>query len=139
MIEAVFLSVIIFMLVALGIMEWLYCRSQKVAGWEAVYYAKRLKRRLWGLGFLLIIVITFFYNDAVRLFMHGVFWNLVYILSSLALVFIVFLLLARDVIETARYAMKKHTEITSNSLRRFQKKTNGEKPEEEKDQVHEDS
>jgi hypothetical protein len=139
MIEAVFLSVIIFTLALLGTMEWLHCRSQKVAGWEAVYYAKRLKRRLLGLGLLLIIVITFFYNDNVRLFIHGVYWNLAYILSSLALVFIVFILLARDFMETARYAMKKHTEITVNSIRRLQKKMKREKTEEEKDRIHEDS
>ncbi|MBN1901984.1 hypothetical protein JW926_11735 [Candidatus Sumerlaeota bacterium] len=139
MMEAVFLSVIIFILLLLGIMEWLYCRSQKVAGWEAVYYSKRLKRRLLGLGLLLVIVITFFYNDAVHLFMHGIYWNLAYILSSLALVFIVFLLLAKDIMETARYAMRKHAEITVSSLKQFKKRTPQEKPEEEKDAVHKDS
>jgi len=139
MIEAIFLSVIIFVLVLLGIMEWLNCRSQKVAGWEAVYYSKRLKRRLIGLALLVIIVITFFYNDRVHLFMHGIYWNLVYILSSLALVFIVFVLLAMDIMETARYAMRKHTEITVSSVRRLKEKSNMEKIEEEKDKVHEDS
>lgn len=139
MIEAIFLSVIVFILVLLGIIEWLNCRSQKVAGWEAVYYSKRLKRRLIGLTLLAIIVITFFYNDKVHLFMHGIYWNLVYILSSLALVFIVFILLVVDVMETARYAMRKHTEITVSSVRRLQEKSNIEKIEEEKDKVHEDS
>jgi uncharacterized membrane protein len=139
MIEAVFLSVIIFILVLLGITEWIHCRSQKVAGWEAVYYSKRLKRRLIGLVLLIIIVVTFFYNDRVHLFMHGVYWNLVYILSSLALVFIVFVLLAMDIMETARYAMRKHAEITVNSVRRLKEQSNMEQTEEEKDKVHEDS
>jgi len=119
MFESIFLSVIILVLVILAVMETTYCRSQKVAGWEAVYFSRRLKRRLLGLALLIVISITIFFGDRLRLFFHGPFWNLSYLLSSFALVFIVFLLLVRDIAETARYAVRKQSEITAQSLRHF--------------------
>jgi len=131
MVETIFLSVVIFVLVMLGVVEWLYCRSQKVAGWEARYYARRLKRRLVGLGLLLIIVISIFYSDKVHLFLHGILWNLAFLLSCMALVFIVFLLLIKDIMETARYAVKKQAEITSHSLKQFEREKKDLKQEED--------
>lgn len=119
MFETIFLSVIILVLAILAVMELSYCRSQKVAGWEAVYFSRRLKRRLLGLALLIVISISIFFGSRVRLFFHGPLWNLVYLLGSLALAFVVFLLLVRDIMETARYAVRKHSEITSQSLRHF--------------------
>ena len=119
MVETVFLSVIIFVLVLLGIVETLYCRSQRVAGWEATYYSRRLKRRLLGLFLLLLIVLTINFNEELRLVFHGVFWNLSYLMACFVLVIVVFLLLAKDILETARFAVRKQSEIAAQSIRRM--------------------
>ncbi len=121
MIENIFTSVIAFGLILLGVIEAVHCLSQKVAGWEAVYYAKRLRRRLLGLSLLTVIVLTFHFHKDLRIFFHRTLWNLLYLGSSLALVVAVFLLLVKDIMETARYALRKHAEITTQSLRRLKK------------------
>ena len=119
MIETIFLSVILFILALLAIIELWYCRSQHVAGWEAKYYSKRLKRRLSGLFLLMLIVLTVHFSDDVRLFLHGLWWNLVYLFSCLALILVVFILVIKDILETSRYLVRKNSEIAAQSLRRL--------------------
>jgi uncharacterized membrane protein len=127
MVESIFLSVIIFILILLGVVEILHCRSQKVSGWEESYYSRRLRRRLLGLSLLIVIVLSIYFSDNIRLFFHGPFWNLAYLFSCLALVLVVFLLLIKDLMDTARYAIRKQSDIAAQSIKRIQESLNEQK------------
>ena len=121
MIPTIFLSVMAFLLTLMGAGETIYCRRQKTAGWEKMYYGKRLARRLTGLGMLLFIVLTNLFARQLSHYFHGAIWQLAYLGLCFVLIFIVFALIIRDVMETARFAFRKQAEITASSLKQFER------------------
>lgn len=121
MIARIFLSVMAFLLVLIGAGEAIYCHRQKAAGWEKTYYSQRLARRLKGLGLLLIIVLTNLFASQLSQYFKGVVWQLAYLGICFILIFIVFVLVIRDVMATARFAFRKHAEITAYSIQQFEK------------------
>lgn len=127
MFKGIFLSVMALILVMLGILEIVHNQKQEAEGWEAKYYKKRLKRRLALLALLMPVILTLLYMDQLRLLFHGPWWSLTYMTASLALILVVVILAALDALETIRYAVYKHAEITSHSIKgmqdRFQKKS----------------
>jgi len=124
MIETVFITVVVFILLLLAAIEVWHYRSLRATGWEAGYYSRRLRRRLLGLGLLLVILLAIHFHDQVRPFLKGLFWNLAYISVCLLFILAVFLLLVKDLVETARFAVRKQSDIAAQSIRRLRKTMN---------------
>jgi uncharacterized membrane protein len=122
MIKSVIISVMAFIMVMLGIMEIRHFRSHNATSlWETNHKMRRVKRRILGLFLLILILISFSMADIFRATFTAPLWNLAYLTSSLALVFVVFLLLIKDVLDTVKFAMRKQTEITADSIKQLQK------------------
>ncbi|HOE62746.1 MAG TPA: hypothetical protein PKW18_03245 [Candidatus Sumerlaeota bacterium] len=119
MVAKIFLSVIAFLLVLMGAGETIYCHRQKTAGWEKKYYSQRLGRRLAGLGLLLLIVLTSLFAPSLSKYFGGIWWQLAYLGMCFVIIFIVFVLVIMDIAATARFAFRKHAEITAYSIKQF--------------------
>ncbi len=128
MVAKIFLSVIAFLLVLIGAGEAIYCHRQKAAGWEKTYYSQRLGRRLTGLGLLLFIVLTSLFAQPLSEYFRSVWWQLAYLGMCFLLIFIVFVLVIKDVMATARFAFRKHAEITAHSMIQFEKEISQQHP-----------
>ena len=121
MIGTIFLSVVGVILTLLGAAEVIYCHHQKVTGWEKAYYSRRLLRRLLGLGMLLLIVLSNLFVRPHRQYFFSPLWQMGYIGANFLLILCVFILLIKDIMDTARYALRKHSEITASSLKELHK------------------
>jgi drug/metabolite transporter (DMT)-like permease len=121
MIGTIFLSVVGVILTLLGAAEVIHCHRQKVTGWEKAYYSRRLLRRLLGLGMLLLIVLSNLFVRPHRQYFFSPLWQMGYIGANFLLILSVFILLIKDIMDTARYALRKHSEITASSLKELHK------------------
>ncbi len=110
-------SVISLILAGLAAAEALQYRARRNAGWEHDYFRRRLFRRMLTLGLLEAMSLSMLYIDTLRTHFRGPWWVLGFAAACLAATGAIFLLIIRDLADTARYALKKHSEITAQSLR----------------------
>ena len=122
MFKGIILSVMALILVMLGIIEFIYNRRQKVEGWEAEYFRKRLRRRLFILALLIPILLSLLYMDQLVEIFPGPWWALAYMSASMIMILIVLILAAIDALSTIKYAIHKHSEITSSSIKTLRKR-----------------
>ena len=115
-------SCILLLIVALGIKEYSTYVSAKAGDEETSYFRRRLKRRLVGLGLLIVIVVLISLHNKVSAFLGSAGMNLLYLLGCLALTLVIFVLAIIDLKETGEMVVKKHRDLARNSISSLQQR-----------------